>query len=155
MKLKIHFNHKEELWNSWSHAGGILMGFVCGSHLLILVLYRCITDGLRRELSSICFGMLMSYIASTVYHAVSAWSKWKERLRKWTMPPSTGILPVLTRQSRSLRCETRDIGDGALFIFIWACAIAWNHHEFCQTQGSQQPGDHLLCRHGIVGTGCL
>ena len=29
------------------------------------------------------FGMLMSYIASTVYHAVSAWSKWKERLRKW------------------------------------------------------------------------
>ena len=25
----------------------------------------------------------MSYIASTVYHAVSAWSKWKERLRKW------------------------------------------------------------------------
>ena len=28
MKLKIHFNHKEELWNSWSHAGGILLGVI-------------------------------------------------------------------------------------------------------------------------------
>ncbi len=31
MKLKIHFNHKEELWNSWSHAGGILLGVVFGA----------------------------------------------------------------------------------------------------------------------------
>ena len=39
MKLKIHFSHKEELWNSWSHAGGILMGVVVGA----IFLYWCFT----------------------------------------------------------------------------------------------------------------
>ena len=40
MKLKIHFNHKEELWNSWSHAGGILLGVVFGA----IFLYWCFTQ---------------------------------------------------------------------------------------------------------------
>ena len=40
MKLKIHFNHKEELWNSWSHAGGILLGVIVG----IIFLYWCFTQ---------------------------------------------------------------------------------------------------------------
>ena len=39
MKLKIHFSHKEELWNTWSHAGGILMGVVVGA----IFLYWCFT----------------------------------------------------------------------------------------------------------------
>ena len=82
MKLKIHFSHKEELWNSWSHAGGILMGIVVGA----IFLYWCFTMHNGWATAGVIlylFGMLMSYIASTVYHAVSAWSKWKERLRKW------------------------------------------------------------------------
>ena len=130
MKLKIHFSHKEELWNSWSHAGGILMGFVVGA----IFLYWCFTMHNGWATAGVIlylFGMLMSYIASTVYHTVSAWSKWKERLRKWTMPPSTGILPVLTRQSRSLQCETRDIGDGAS-LSLSACAIAGTIMSFAR-----------------------
>ena len=98
MKLKIHFNHKEELWNSWSHAGGILLGVVFGA----IFLYWCFTQHNGWATAGIIlylFGMLMSYIASTTYHAISAWSKWKERLRKWDHAPSIGILPVLTRLS--------------------------------------------------------
>ena len=82
MKLKIHFSHKEELWNSWSHAGGILLGVIVG----IIFLYWCFTQHNGWATAGIIlylFGMLMSYIASTTYHAISAWSKWKERLRKW------------------------------------------------------------------------
>ena len=82
MKLKIHFSHKEELWNSWSHAGGILLGVIVG----IIFLYWCFTNHNGWATAGVIlylFGMLMSYIASTVYHALSAWSKWKERLRKW------------------------------------------------------------------------
>ena len=40
MKLKIHFSHKEELWNSWSHAGGILLGGIFG----IIFLYWCFSE---------------------------------------------------------------------------------------------------------------
>ena len=80
--MKIHFNHKEELWNSWSHAGGIAMGVIVG----IIFLVWCARSENGWATAGIIlylFGMLMSYLASTVYHALSAWSKWKERLRKW------------------------------------------------------------------------
>ena len=76
---KIHFNHKEELWNSWSHAGGIIIGVAVGS----IFLYMCFAKGNGWATAGIIlylFGMLMSYVASTVYHSLSAWSKWKERL---------------------------------------------------------------------------
>ena len=28
--MAIRYTHKEELWNSWSHAGGIVMGVIFG-----------------------------------------------------------------------------------------------------------------------------
>ena len=28
--MAIRYTHKEELWNSWSHAGGIIMGVLFG-----------------------------------------------------------------------------------------------------------------------------
>ena len=130
MKLKIHFSHKEELWNSWSHAGGILMGFVVGA----IFLYWCFTMHNGWATAGVIlylFGMLMSYIASTVYHAVLPGANGRSDCANGTMPPSTGILPVLTRQSRSLRCESRDIGDG-VFLSLSACAIAGTHHSFAR-----------------------
>ena len=33
--MKIHFSHKEELWNSWSHFGGVVMGVGVGIAFLI------------------------------------------------------------------------------------------------------------------------
>ena len=82
MKIKIFYNHKEELWNSWSHAGGIFLGVAFGA----IFLYLCFSRGNGWATAGVILylvGMLGSYIASTVYHALSAWSPWKERLRKW------------------------------------------------------------------------
>ena len=79
---RIHFNHKEEIWNSSSHGGGILLGVVIG----VIFLVWCARSGNGWATAGVIlylFGMLMSYIASTVYHAMSARSPWKERLRKW------------------------------------------------------------------------
>lgn len=154
MKLKIHFSHKEELWNSWSHAGGILMGFVVGA----IFLYWCFTMHNGWATAGVIlylFGMLMSYIASTVYHAVSAWSKWKERLRKWDH--ACHLLAYCRfLLANHAHCDARPgiLGMESFYLYL-GLRHCRNHHEFCQTQGSQQPGDHLLCRHGIVGTGCL
>lgn len=120
--MKIHFNHKEELWNSWSHAGGIAMGAIVG----IVFLVWCVqgengwaTVGIILYL----FGMLMSYLASTVYHALSAWSKWKERLRKWDH--AAIYWNIAGSYSPITLIALRDQGywGWALFIFVWTAAI--------------------------------
>ena len=120
--MKIHFNHKEELWNSWSHAGGIAMGAIVG----IVFLVWCVqgengwaTAGIILYL----FGMLMSYLASTVYHALSAWSKWKERLRKWDH--AAIYWNIAGSYSPITLIALRDQGywGWALFIFVWTAAI--------------------------------
>lgn len=131
MKLKIHFSHKEELWNSWSHAGGILLGVIVG----IIFLYWCFTNHNGWATAGVIlylFGMLMSYIASTVYHALSAWSKWKERLRKWDH--AAIYWHIAGSYSPITLIAMRDQGywGWSLFCFIWACAIAGTVMSFCR-----------------------
>ena len=121
--MKIHFSHREELWNSWSHAGGIALGVAFG----IVFLVWCFeshngwaTAGVLLYL----FGMLCSYAASTIYHALSARSAWKERLRRWDHAAiywhiAGSYSPITLVALR---------GDGlwgwGLFCFVWLCAIS-------------------------------
>ena len=122
MKIKIHFNHKEELWNSWSHAGGILLGIVFG----IIFLYWCFSRHNGWATAGVIlylFGMLCSYAASTIYHSLSAWSKWKERLRKWDH--AAIYWHIAGSYSPITLIAMRDQGywGWSIFIFIWLCAI--------------------------------
>ena len=120
--MKIHFNHKEELWTSWSHAGGIAMGVIVG----IIFLVWCARSENGWATAGIIlylFGMLMSYLASTVYHALSAWSKWKERLRKWDH--AAIYWNIAGSYSPITLIALRDEGywGWALFIFVWTAAF--------------------------------
>ena len=128
MKLKIHFNHKEELWNSWSHAGGILLGVIVG----IIFLYWCFTQHNGWATAGIIlylFGMLMSYIASTTYHARS---KWKERLRKWDHAAIYWHIAGSYSPITLIAMREQGYWGWSLFIFIWACAIAGTVMSFAK-----------------------
>lgn len=121
--MKIFFNHKEELWNSWSHAAGIILGVVAGAVFIAWCLH---TGNIWATIGIILylFGMLCSYVASTVYHSLSAWSKWKERLRRWDH--AAIYWHIAGSYSPITLIALRECGawGWALFVFIWTAAIA-------------------------------
>ena len=120
--MRIFYNHKEELWNSWTHAGGALLGAVVGTFFLIWSV-RSGNNWAIVGVSLYIFGMLMSYLASTIYHALSAWSVWKERMRKWDH--AAIYWHIAGAYSPITLVALREAGywGWALFVFVWLCAI--------------------------------
>ena len=132
--MKIYFNHKEELWNSWSHGAGVLLGLIVGTVFLVWCGWArngWATAGIILYL----FGMLCSYAASTLYHALSAWSPWKERLRRWDH--AAIYWHIAGSYSPITLIALRDYGawGWALFGFIWAAAIAGTVKSFVGLKG--------------------
>ena len=129
--MKIFFNHKEELWNSWSHAAGIVMGVAAGAVFLAWCMH---TDNIWATTGVILylFGMLCSYAASTVYHSLSAWSKWKERLRRWDH--AAIYWHIAGSYSPITLIALRECGawGWSLFAFIWTAAIAGTIMSFAR-----------------------
>lgn len=110
------------MWNTWSHAGGILLGVSVGIVFLVLV-FQGDDTWARIGVILYLFGMLGSYISSTAYHAMPAHSKWKERLRKWDHAAIywhiAGSYSPLTLTA--LRQE--GAWGWILFAFVWTAAI--------------------------------
>ncbi len=121
--MKINYTRTEELWNSWSHAGGIIIGVIVG----IIFLVWCAHAGNGWATAGVIlylFGMLCSYTASTVYHALNAQSVWKERLRRWDH--AAIYWHIAGSYSPITLVALRSAGGWGwgLFAFVWLCAIA-------------------------------
>ena len=132
--MAIRYTHKEELWNAWSHAGGIVMGVAFGIMFLVMAI-KGDNPWARLGVCLYLFGMLGSYIASTIYHTLPRRSKWKERLRKWdhaaiywhiagSYSPLTLVALRNAAANYSLFTFHFSLNWGwVLFIFVWACAV--------------------------------
>ena len=132
--MAIRYTHKEELWNAWSHAGGIVMGVAFGIMFLVMA-FKGDNPWARLGVCLYLFGMLGSYIASTIYHTLPRCSKWKERLRKWdhaaiywhiagSYSPLTLVALRNAAANYSLFTFHFSLNWGwVLFIFVWACAV--------------------------------
>ncbi len=119
----IRYTHKEEIWNTFSHAGGIILGIVIG------IIFLVMTIGADSSWASIgvalyLFGMLGSYIASTAYHALPLRSKWKERLRRWDHAAIYWHIAGSYSPLTLIALREQGYWGWSLFSFVWLCAIA-------------------------------
>lgn len=128
-RRKIFFSHREEVWNSWSHALGIVIGVVFGTIFLVWC-FRDHSGWATLGVSLYLFGMLSSYVASTVYHALSARSKWKNRLRKWDHAAIYWHIAGSYSPITLIALRPHGWWGWGLFAFIWLCAIAGTCSSF-------------------------
>ena len=82
------------------------------------------------------FGMLASYVASTVYHALPIYerrrgqglvgprSKWKERLRHWDHAAIYWHIAGSYSPLTLIALRTEGYWGWSLFLFVWLCAIS-------------------------------
>ncbi len=119
----IRYTRAEELWNTWSHAAGILLGVVIG---IIFLAYCFKGDNSWASVSVILYliGMLGSYITSTAYHAMPArYAKAKERLRKWDHAAIYWHIAGSYSPLTLVALRQQGYWGWSLFIFVWTCAI--------------------------------
>ena len=70
------------------------------------------------------FGMLGSYVASTLYHSIKHHSKWKERLRKWDHAAIYWHIAGSYSPLTLVALREQGYWGWSLFIFVWTCALA-------------------------------
>ena len=133
--MAIRYTKKEEIWNAASHGGGILLGVVMGIIFLVWC-FRSDNNWARVGVILYLFGMLGSYIASTLYHALPAYerynpggllghrSKWKERLRKWDHAAIYWHIAGSYSPLTLTALREQGYWGWSLFSFVWLCAIA-------------------------------
>ena len=131
--MAIRYTHREELWNSWSHGGGIAMGVAFGVVFLVMA-FRGDNPWARLGVCLYLFGMLGSYVASTVYHALPLYerrsglagrpSRWKERLRRWDHAAIYWHIAGSYSPLTLVALRTQGYWGWGLFGFVWLCAIA-------------------------------
>ena len=119
----IRYTKREEIWNAASHGGGILMGVVFGIIFLIWC-FQSDNNWARWGVIHYLFGMLGSYVASTLYHSMKHHSKWKERLRKWDHAAIYWHIAGSYSPLTLVALREQGYWGWSLFSFVWLCAIA-------------------------------
>ena len=118
----IRYTKKEEIWNAASHGGGVLLGVVVGIILIVWV-FSNDNDWACIGVILYLFGMLASYAASTIYHAVNPHSKWKERLRRWDHAAIYWHIAGSYSPLTLVALRQQGYWGWGLFSFVWLCAI--------------------------------
>ena len=119
----IAYTKNEERINTWSHAAGIALGIGVGIGFLVWC-HRADNGWAATAITLYLAGMLGSYIASTVYHALPQHWPAREVLRRfdhaaiyWHIAGSYSPLTLIALREQGY-------WGWSLFSFVWLCAIA-------------------------------
>ncbi len=121
--MAIRYTRGEEHWNTWSHAAGILLAVGVGIVFLVMAI-RAADGWASVGVSLYLAGMLGSYVASTVYHALPAQNRWKERLRRWDHAAIYWHIAGSYSPITLTALRTEGLWGWGLFCFVWLSAIA-------------------------------
>ena len=149
--MPIRYTHQEELWNSWSHAGGIVMGVAFGVIFLVMA-FQGENPWIRLGVCLYLFGMLGSYVASTVYHSLPFYERTHRqdaqagagrsslRVERTTAPlgPCCHLLAhcrLLLSADTHSTTHPRLLGLGTLLVRVAVCHCR-HHHQFYPTEGA-------------------
>ncbi len=141
--MEKKYTKEEELINSISHGVGVLMGLVVCTIFLIKG-FSSDNTVFMLGLWLYLFGVLSSYLFSTIYHACRSDSKYKKVLRRldhaaiyWHIAGSYSPITLIAMH------DTGAWGWG-IFIFIWLCALVGTSLTLC-----------TLEKHSYVETACF
>lgn len=118
----LFYTKAEERINTLSHAAGILMGVVVGTIFLV----KSFQSGNFWAVFGIwlyLFGMLGSYVASTLYHALKYHNPWKKRLRNWDHAAIYWHIAGSYSPVTLIALRSEGTWGWGLFGFVWLCAI--------------------------------
>lgn len=120
--MGIRYTKREEQWNAWSHAVGILLGLAAG-YIFMSVCSGGDDPWARAGVSLYLVGMICSYAASTLYHAYRP-GKVKERLRKWDHAAIYWHIAGSYSPLTLVALRHAGYWGWGLFVFVWMCAAA-------------------------------
>ena len=124
------------------------MGIVFGTIFLVW----CVRSGSDWAMVSVIlylFGMLMSYISSTAYHALSARSVWKERLRKWDHAAIYWHIAGSYSPITLVAMRQHGAWGWALFAFVWTAAIVGTIMSFIRLKDHSHLETVCFCLMGL------
>lgn len=120
--MAIVYTPNEERANTWTHAAGIVLGLAACIYFLFLPRVRY--DGLAIfAILLYAFGILSSYVSSTVYHGCPMQSRWREPLRKCDHSAIYCHIAGSYTPVSLIGMSESPFWGWLLFIVVWSCAI--------------------------------
>ena len=127
--MSISYTRKEELANSITHGFGVLLG-LAASGIFLYIAYTHYDSLAQLGIWLYAFGVISSYLSSTLYHASRQGSSRREILRKfdhsaiyWHIAGSYSPITLIGMREDMFWGWT-------LFIVVWSCAIIGSVSSF-------------------------